>query len=74
MSSNDHRTGKIKTIVGSKGFGFIQEDSGAKTEFFFHRSGVADDLDFTQLTEGQPVDFDVVPSPKGPRAENVRLA
>lgn len=60
--------GTIKRIVRDRGFGFIKGDGGR--EWFFHRStvqGTFDDLD-----EGQRVSFDEEPSPKGPRAANVR--
>ena len=62
--------GTIKRVVKDKGFGFIRDDRG--NEFFFHRSSV--DGDFTRLNEGQHVDFDEEPSPKGPRAGHVRVA
>lgn len=61
-------SGTIKRIVRDRGFGFIKGDGGR--EWFFHRStvqGTFDDLD-----EGQRVSFDEEPSPKGPRAANVR--
>jgi len=60
--------GRIKRVVHDKGFGFIRDERGQ--EFFFHRSSV--DGDFTRLAEGQQVAFDEEPSPKGPRAGNVR--
>jgi len=63
--------GTIKRLVSDKGFGFIAAGDGS--EYFFHRSactGVA----FDDLREGQAVTFDRGQGPKGPRAENVRLA
>src|SRR5207302_5180840 len=60
--------GRIKRVVHDKGFGFIRDDRGQ--EFFFHRSSV--EGDFTRLAEGQQVAFEEEPSPKGPRAGNVR--
>jgi CspA family cold shock protein len=64
-------TGTIKRIVSDKGFGFVQAGDGA--EYFFHQSACADTR-FDDLREGQPVTFDKGQGPKGPRAENVRVA
>ena len=61
-------TGTIKRLVRDRGFGFIRDDGGQ--EWFFHRSSVQGNFD--QLSEGQHVSFDEEPSPKGPRAGNVR--
>lgn len=61
--------GKVKRIVRDKGFGFIKTD---ETEYFFHRSQV-EDGQFDRLQEGASVEFDIGDSPKGPRAENVRV-
>ncbi len=64
-------TGKIKRLVGGKGFGFIATQDG--TEYFFHQSACVD-VRFDDLREGQAVTFEKGQGPKGPRAENVRLA
>lgn len=64
-------TGKIKRIVGDRGFGFIIDTDGR--ELFFHQSSVVD-AKFSDLTEGQEVEFEVEKSEKGPRAANVRMA
>ena len=64
-------TGKIKLIVGEKGFGFIEAGDGK--EYFFHSSACAT-TPFDALREGQSVTFDVGQGPKGPRAENVKVA
>jgi CspA family cold shock protein len=63
--------GTIKRLVTSKGFGFIQAADG--TEYFFHQSSCADGS-FDDLREGQPLTFEKGQGPKGPRAENVRIA
>lgn len=65
-------TGIIKRIVTDKGFGFVKAEDG--TEFFFHRSTVANGLRFEDLREGERVTFDEGDGPKGPRAENVERA
>jgi CspA family cold shock protein len=64
-------TGTIKRLVSEKGFGFIVASNG--TEYFFHSSACASEP-FDSLREGQDVTFDIGQGPKGPRAENVRLA
>jgi cold shock protein len=65
-----HRmSGTIKKLVADRGFGFITADDG--TDYFFHRSG---SLEFDRLETGVKVSFVTEPSPKGPRATNVRLA
>jgi len=63
-------TGTIKTIT-NKGFGFIEAGDGK--EYFFHQSACVG-VSFDSLHEGQSVTFDVGQGPKGPRAENVKLA
>lgn len=64
-------TGKIKKIVGDRGFGFISDTDGR--ELFFHQSGLVE-IKLSDLTEGQQVEFDVETSPKGPRAINVHVS
>ena len=63
-------TGTIKTLT-NKGFGFIAASNG--TEYFFHQSACVG-TSFDSLHEGQTVTFDVGQGPKGPRAENVKVA
>ncbi len=62
--------GTIKRLT-DKGFGFI--DTGSKKDLFFHSSNL-DGVRYEELREGQRVSFDEGQGPKGPRAENVRLA
>jgi len=65
-------TGKIKTIVSDRGFGFITgEDT---VDYFFHDSSLVD-VQLDELDRGDSVSFDVAPpGSKGPRAANVTLA
>lgn len=63
--------GTIKRIT-DKGFGFIETGDGGQ-DMFFHMSSCSG-VEFDDLTEGQRVVFEVGQGPKGPRAENVRLA
>ncbi len=62
-------TGKIKKLVRDRGFGFISDNDGR--ELFFHQSGV-EDSKYDSLSEDQKVEFEVEPSPKGPRAVHVK--
>jgi len=63
--------GTIKRIVGDKGFGFVEASDGI--EYFFHQSSCTQ-TPFDDLREGQAVTFERGQGPKGPRAENVKLA
>jgi len=67
-------TGKIKTLVRDRGFGFIQAD-GSSDDVFFHSTSVASG-GFDALSEGQAVQFDPESDPRNPsrsRAGNVRV-
>jgi cold shock protein len=63
--------GTVKRLVSGKGFGFVQAEDG--TEYFFHQSACAD-TSFDDLREGQSLTFEKGQGPKGPRAENIRVA
>jgi CspA family cold shock protein len=60
--------GIVKWFNASKGFGFIEQDSGP--DVFVHFSAIKSD-GFKSLDEGSRVQFDVVEGPKGPAADNV---
>lgn len=64
-------TGKIKKIIRDRGFGFISDTDGR--EVFFHQGGLVG-VNFTDLKEGQDVEFEVETTEKGPRAVDVRLS
>jgi len=64
--------GTIKKVVADRGFGFIQAEDGK--EYFFHRTGMDSSLNFDALTGGERVTFEVETSPKGPRANRVKIA
>jgi len=54
--------------------GYIRKvAAGEGTEYFFHQSA-CNGVEFDDLREGQSVTFEKGQGPKGPRAENVRLA
>ena len=60
--------GAVKWFNQAKGFGFIRDDAGQ--EVFVHFSAIQSD-GFRTLAEGDRVEFDVVPGPKGNQAANV---
>ena len=60
--------GTIKKIVSDRGFGFISASDGV--EYFFHRDSVDN---FDSLRGGEHVTFNIEKSPKGPRANQVRV-
>ena len=63
--------GKVKRLVTDKGFGFILAEDG--NEYLFHQSACTG-MRFDDLREGQAVTFNKGQGPKGPRAEDVKLA
>jgi cold shock protein len=62
-------SGKVKWFDNKKGFGFIIQESGQ--DVFVHHTAIQGS-GFKTLNEGEPVNFDVVASDKGPKAENVQ--
>jgi CspA family cold shock protein len=60
--------GTVKWFNDSKGFGFIESESGE--DVFVHFSAIQSE-GFKSLKEGQKVQFEVVEGKKGPSAENV---
>jgi CspA family cold shock protein len=60
--------GSVKWFNESKGFGFLSQESGP--DVFVHHSEIRAD-GYRTLNEGDKVSFEVVESPKGPRAANV---
>jgi CspA family cold shock protein len=61
-------TGKVKWFNETKGFGFIEQDSGP--DVFVHFSAIGG-TGFKTLAEGQAVEFDVQTGQNGPQAANV---
>ncbi len=67
----DRETGVVKWFNSSKGFGFIERDSG--NDVFVHYSAISGD-GYRSLEEGQRVEFTVVEGQKGPQAQDVTPA
>ncbi len=61
-------TGTVKWFNESKGFGFIEQQSGP--DVFAHFSSITGS-GFKTLAEGQTVEFTVGQGQKGPQAENI---
>ena len=60
--------GTVKWFNASKGFGFIQRQSGE--DVFVHFSAIQSE-GYKSLNEGQAVEFEVTKGPKGLQAANV---
>ena len=58
----------VKWFNESKGFGFIEQESGP--DVFAHFSAISSS-GFKTLIEGQKVEFTVTQGQKGPQAENI---
>lgn len=65
---SDTVTGTVKWFNESKGFGFIEQQSGP--DVFAHFSAISGS-GFKTLAEGQQVEFTVTQGQKGPQAENI---
>ena len=61
--------GKVKWFNDTKGFGFLEQESG--DDVFCHFSAIVGE-GFKSLQEGDDVEFEVVKGPKGLQAANVR--
>jgi cold shock protein len=69
--SNDVPTGTVKWFNATKGYGFIQPDSGGK-DVFVHISAV-EKAGLNDLREGAKVTFDIVSNRGKESAENLRV-
>ncbi len=60
--------GRVKWFNNTKGFGFIQQESGE--DVFVHYTAITGE-GFKTLKEGEEVEFEITQGPKGPQAANV---
>jgi len=63
--------GKEKWFNNAKGFGFLEQDGGK--DVFVHYSAIQGE-GYRSLNEGDMVEFEILDSPKGPQAANVKKA
>ena len=61
--------GSVKWFNNDKGYGFIEYVDGE--DIFVHYSAIKQE-GYKTLTEGQRVEFDLIETPKGLQAVNVR--
>lgn len=66
----ERESGIVKWFNDSRGYGFIQRDSGG--DVFVHYSAILS-VGFRSLSEGQRVEYEVVEEPKGLQAQNVYI-
>jgi len=61
--------GKVKWFSNARGYGFIQGEETTE-DIFVHHSSIQSE-GYRSLNEGDNVEFELVESPKGLKAENV---
>jgi CspA family cold shock protein len=66
----ERKQGSVKWFNSSKGFGFIQQESG--DDVFVHFQSIIGD-GYKSLEENDKVEFSVTQGPKGLQAAEVRL-
>jgi CspA family cold shock protein len=67
----ERETGTVKWFNASKGYGFIERDSG--DDLFVHYSEISGD-GYRSLDEGQRVEFTITEGQKGLQAQNVTVS
>jgi CspA family cold shock protein len=64
-------SGKVKWFDNKRGYGFITQEAGQ--DVFVHHTSIVGN-GYKTLQEGDVVNFDLVSSDKGPKAEKVQRA
>jgi cold shock protein len=67
---SDRSNGTVKWFNNSKGYGFIEQDTGE--DVFVHFRAIRGD-GFRTLKDGQKVEFDLIDGQKGLQAEDVSV-
>lgn len=62
-------SGKVKWFDNKRGFGFIVQESGQ--DVFVHHTSILG-KGYKTLVEGERVNFELINSDKGPKAQNVQ--
>ena len=62
--------GKVKTLSKKRGFGFIRNENGE--DVYFHRSNL-ESTSFSNLSEGNSVEFTLEKGQKGLRATEIKI-
>lgn len=65
-------TGKVKWFSDAKGYGFIQveDEANGEKDIFVHYTEIVKD-GYKSLSQGQPVEFELMDTPKGLQAKKV---
>ncbi|GLS27285.1 cold shock domain-containing protein [Marinibactrum halimedae] len=66
----DRERGTVKWFNNARGYGFITMEDDSITDVFVHYRNISGE-GYRSLTEGQPVEFDLLKGDKGFQAENV---
>lgn len=67
--TEERSRGVVKWFQNAKGYGFIERDEG--DDVFVHHTDI-DMEGYRTLEEGERVEFDLLQTEEGPRAERVR--
>lgn len=67
--TDERRRGTVKWFQNAKGYGFIEREDG--DDVFVHHTDIEME-GYRTLEEGERVEFDLLQTEEGPRAERVR--
>ena len=69
---NTRVRGYVVCVKSANGYGFVSQP-GTTASVFFHYSSLPPDTPFGDVLMEQHVEYTIVESPKGPRAEQIEL-